>query len=74
MPLGDLSNPKHPLWGFLKFTLVVLGIMAAATVVMYRHASNFDETEISALRELLVILLAGGGLGGIRGPLRRRSE
>ncbi len=74
MPLGDLSNPKHPLWGFLKFALVLVGVMAAATVVMYRHASNFDETEIAALKELLIILLAGGGLGGIREILRRRSE
>lgn len=63
MPLGDLSNPRHPLWGCIKFAMVVLGIMVAATVVMYRHASNFDETEIGALKELLVILLAGGGLG-----------
>lgn len=74
MPLGYLSNPKHPLWGFLKFALVFAGVMVAATFVMWNNASNFDETEFRALKELALILLAGGGVKGAASAVWGRKD
>lgn len=73
MPLGDLSNPKHPLWSFMKFALVLTGVMVAAAFVMWNNASNFNETEFKALRELALILAGAGGLKGVADSLRRRD-
>ena len=68
------SDPKHPMWPFLRFALVFVCVMAVATVAMWRHASNFDETEIAALREIGGALLAGGGIAGIRDWWKRRGS
>ena len=62
-----LANPDHPVWSI--FHLMVVGLLI--TLFAYLNASNFDETE---LKMILEILLALAGYNGITKILKERTK
>lgn len=50
-------SPEHPIWKIIERAIYVIG----AVSVMYFNASDFDETEIKALTELLTVLVGFWG-------------
>ena len=58
----SVSDPRHPLWGFLKFVIM----MCAVTVVLALNASKFDKTEWIAIAEIAGAWLVGKGALAIK--------
>ncbi len=52
--MNSLENAQHPLWATIRF-IVLCG---AVTLVLWRNANSFDETEVRAILE--IALMAGG--------------
>ncbi len=50
-----MNNPAHPLYSLIRF----LAVLGAVTVVLYANASNFDETELRAIGEIGLAIVAG---------------
>jgi len=56
--MKGLNDPRHPLWGIIRFTLLCLCV----TFLLWRNAESFDETEVKTIVEIAVI--SGGAIFG----------
>lgn len=53
-----MPDQNHPLWATVRFC----ALCVACTFVLWKNASNFDETEIKAILEIAIM---AGGYEGI---------
>jgi hypothetical protein len=73
-PLGKFVAVEREMKAVLVFVLVVLGVLAAATVVAYGQAqvtAGVTAIASGAWREPTALLLSGSALLGIAGAVRR---
>ena len=64
------SDPRHALWGFLKFAIVA-GVML---VLLAWNASKFDETEISFWIQMIAAWAGINGGFGAWKMLKQSNE
>jgi len=60
----------HPIWTVLKHT-VYLGFI---TLILYLNASNFDETELKTLGEIVVGVLAYQGVVAAKAKITKKEQ
>jgi len=60
-----MHNANHPIWATIRFCALCI----AATFVLWKNATNFDETELKAIIEIAVL---AGGYEGVSSMLNRR--
>lgn len=63
--LKGLDNPNHPLWSFLRLTV----LMITLAFVLWMNASHFDQTEI---RTLIYTFLAAATYEGVTQAFTRK--
>ena len=63
-----MSDPWHPIYATIRFCALAI----AVTFVLWKNASNFDETEIKTIIEIAI--LAGGYEGLQSFATRKRNN
>ncbi len=56
LPRIPLSNPDHPAWDFGRYVV----LMAAATIILWANASDFDVTEFKSLGQIALVMAGWG--------------
>lgn len=54
----NIHSANHPFWSWSKSVVVIV----AVTVVLYRNASTFDQTEWKAIAEIAAVMFGATGL------------
>ena len=62
-----MSDPGHPLYATIRFCALAV----AVTFVLWKNASNFDETEVKTILEIAVL---AGGYEGIQSYATRKKR
>ena len=65
--MGDLSNPRHPIWAFSRLTVVMISLV----VTLWANASNFDSTELKTIITMFLIAAGTEGVSQVFSQMRR---
>lgn len=53
-----VSDPRHPIWGAVKFATIILAVVIITSVVLASNASDFDVTEYKSIVALTILIPA----------------
>ena len=62
-----MADHNHPIYATVRFC----ALCSATTFILWKNASNFDETEVKAILEIAVL---AGGYEGVSSFLNRKKS